>query len=324
MVLLEGLNKLEGIDCQVMRIHKRGKEDGKKLEELSKNIDFVVVPAFRHKDVRWVKRYSKAPVVFDPLISTYLTKVVDYRHYHKTLFKYFADFRSLRAADYLIADTQAMKEYYHRVFAISYQKIGVIPVGFISDHFKPGAERETQQDIVVGFYGSFVPLQGTDVIAEAARILKDEPIRFEIVGSGARYAEFQQQIRKFDLKNVHLNGWLPYEQLAVKLCEFDIALGIFGRSGKAKRVIPNKLFHYAAMQKCMITRKSPAIPEIFNDDHIVSIEADGQHLASAIMELKNDKPKRLRMAMSAYLKVSAEFNEIATAERFVKFLSEMR
>lgn len=324
MVLLDGLKKLEDVNSEVFRIEKRNKAEGAKLAELSADADFVIVPAFRHKDVRWVKKFATAPVVFDPLISTYLTKVIDYGHYHKAVFKYISDFRSLRAADYLLADTFEMKKYYQRFFCIPEHKIGVVPVGYISDHFVPAGNKVEFEELVVGFYGSFVPLQGTDIIAEAARILKDEPVRFEIIGSGARYSQFRQKIEKHGLNNIHLNGWLPYEKLAAKLQEFDIALGIFGRSGKAARVIPNKLFHYAALQKCVISRRSPAIPEIFDDRDMISIETNGQELASAIMTLKNDRQKRSSLAMSAYEKISSEYNEIAIARRLVSFLSTVR
>jgi glycosyltransferase involved in cell wall biosynthesis len=320
-VLLQGLQQTPGVVCHTHSLKKRNRAEGEELRERSKFYDWVLVPSFRHQDVRWVKQYASAPVVFDPLISTYLTKVEDYGHYYKAPHKLWVDYRSLHAADLLVADTEAMKDYYHRIFRVPAQKIGVAPVGFIRNDFAPHPFKEAGDTFVAGFYGSFVPQQGTLVIAEAARMLASENIRFDIIGTGAEYRLFTHFIAKHQLHNIRLLGWLPYEQLATTMADFDMALGIFGTSEKANRVIPDKLFHYAAMRKCIVTRSSKAITEIFSTGHnILTITPNGQSLADNIRLLRDNPDMREQLALKGWETIREGYREEAIAQKLLAFL----
>lgn len=324
-VLLEGLKKAKGITCSTLSIEERNAVNAAKLKELSSEVDFVIVPAFRHKDVSWVKRHSQAPVVFDPLISEYLTKVIDYGQWYKAPTKFLFDYSVLRHADFLLADTEAMKQYYSKWFCFPKDKIGVVPVGYISSDFEPKKHITTDGKFHVGFYGSFVPLQGTDVIAKAAALLKNENIIFDMIGNGATYGEFLKIKEKNKLSNIQLHGWLPYEKLSDTIAGFDICLGIFGRSGKAERVIPNKLFHYAAMQKCTITRESDAINEIFSpQNNIITIVPNADKLAESILALKNNQTQTQSISEASYNLISNSFNEHSIAEKLINFLSQQQ
>ncbi len=322
-VILKGIEKHNDIIAEKLTLSGRDKTNADKLKSLSTNCDFVFVPAFRHKDVAWVKKHSKAPVVFDPLISEYLTKVVDYGQWYKAPTKYLLDAKAFRHADLLIADTQEMKKYYSRFLHYPESRIAVIPVGFISDDFVPAENQGNDGLFHAGFYGSFVPLQGTDVIAEAAFLLKKENIVIDIIGNGTTYKDFLARIKKNDLSNIRLHGWLPYNQLSDMFSIFDVALGIFGRSGKAKRVIPNKLFHYAAMNRCIITRESDAIREIFTPgENIVTISPTAGNLAETLLRLKNNIDDKNEIAQKGHDLIREMYNELKIADRLFSFLSD--
>jgi len=322
-VILKGIEKHNDIIAEKLTLSGRDKQNAEKLKSLSTKCDFVFVPAFRHKDVAWIKRHSNAPVVFDPLISEYLTKVIDYGQWYKAPTKYLLDAKAIHHADLLIADTQEMKEYYSRFFHYPESRIAVIPVGFIADDFVPSEKQNVDDSFHAGFYGSFVPLQGTDVIAEAALLLKKEDIVFDIVGNGATYKDFLSLIQKNDLSNIRLHGWLPYNQLPDMISSFDVALGIFGRSGKATRVIPNKLFHYAAMNRCIITRESNAIREIFTPGvNIVTITPTAENLAEVLIRLKNNHNEKHEIAQKGHDLITEKFNENCIANLLYSFLSD--
>ena len=322
-VLIEGLRKHPHAGCELFSITGRNRENGKELSKRSAEADFVLVPAFRHKDVGWVKQYSRAPVVFDPLISTFLTRVVDYGHYHKAPMKYLFDLTTLRKADLLISDTLEMKKYYSRRYGIAEDRIGVVQDGYITDEFFPTENKHSDAMFHAGFYGSFVPLQGADIIAEAAALLRNEDIVFEIIGAGAMYASFERFIQKNKLNNVIRHGWLRHDQLPDAIGRLDLCLGIFGRSGKAARVVPNKLFHYAAKKKCIVTRESPALYEVFHPGHdIVAIGCHADALAESILDLKRDAVRREQIAAEAYKTISEGFTELKIAEALLSFLKE--
>lgn len=321
-VIIKGLQKIENVELDFFILKSKSREEGNQLLNLSSDFDYVFVPSFRHKDVRWVKRHSHCPLIFDPLISTYLTKVIDYKHYHKAPIKFIFDRVVLRSADILLADTAMMKEYYHKIFKIPLERIIVVPVGFIEEDFQL-INQPLNSKFTVGFYGSFVPLQGSDIIVEAARILKNYDISFVIIGSGAKYNFFKNKIRQYQLENIDLKGWLPYRQLAEELSAFDIALGIFGASGKAKRVIPNKLFHYAALGKCIITADHPAIHEIFSSNtNIVLIPPIAEILSQKILELREQNDRRYEIGQCAQNLIRSNYSDLNIANIIYEDLTE--
>ena len=65
-----------------------------------------------------------------------------------------------------------------------------------------------------------------------------------------------------DLHDIRFIDWIQYEQLPKAISAADVCLGVFGKSAKAARVIPNKVFQVLASQRPLITMDSPAIREI--------------------------------------------------------------
>lgn len=322
-VLIEGLEKIEGVKLNICRITSHRKFDRKAFSELEAQADFIYIPPFRHRDVAFIKKFSAKPVVFDPLISKFLTKD-DFGHFWKLPFKYFLDKIPFSKCDVLISDTNCHKNYFSRKFNIPLEKIHVLPIGVSTDSFYK-SERIPSSDGVfkVGFYGTFVPLQGTDKIIETAHVLKDHAdIRFEIVGGGYRFKQAKDLAEKRKLTNVRFQGVLKYNELNAQLNQFDLCLGIFGDSKKADYVIPNKIYHYASVGKCTLTKDTDGIKELFTDnENIILTSIKPQDIANAILKLKADPKKIESIGEKAYQLITKEYNEVEIAKRFLAILS---
>ena len=115
------------------------------------------------------------------------------------------------------------------------------------------------------FYGQFIPLHGIETIVRAARLTKDEPIEWQLIGKGQEADRIQQLISAQPLPKLKWEPWIAYECLPRRISGADVCLGIFGTSGKAASVIPNKVFQIVAMGRPIITRDSPAIREMLAD-----------------------------------------------------------
>lgn len=321
-VLIKGLEKLDNVNLSQYEFGVKNKETGQKLKKLAENVDYILIPPFRHTDIKFIKNYSDKPIIFDPLVSNYLTKVVDYKHWWKAPLKYFSDALPMRQSDILVADTEHHKQYFAKKFKIPLSKIVVVPVGMISDDFKPSNSENNKDTFKVGFYGSFVPLQGTDKIIAAALELKSHnDIVFELIGTGATFKKAQNIATKNGLNNIRFLGWVNYESLADKLHSYDLCLGIFGDSKKADFVVPNKIYHYAALNKCIITKDTPGIREVFTgDDDIFLTSNKPKEIAKAILALKDDEQKRKSIAQNGHELIAANYNEISIAQRLVDFL----
>lgn len=317
-VLLAGLHKLDDVAVNAYEFKVKNARTASQLKSLSEQADYIFVPSFRYKDVAYVKKHTDKPIVFDPLISNYLTKVVDYGHYWKTPFKYLSDYFPFRKCDLLIADTEAHKVLYHRLFKVPLDKICVVPVGVNTSEFYP-TDTPINSKFLVGFYGSYVPLQGTKKIVETARLLQDhKDIQFELIGGGAQFKEAKHLAERYQLQHLDFVPRVAYEKLSERVNRFDICLGIFGDSLKANSVIPNKIFHYAALAKPIITRNSAAVTEVFKHrKNIVLSTTNPNQIAEAILELKSTPELCSALGQEAYKTITEGFNEEKIAQKFV-------
>lgn len=319
-VLISGLRKLENVQVTLFSLQKKNSKEREQLTQMAKDHDLIYIPPFRHTDVSFVKKSCQKPVIFDPLISKYLTKVVDYNHFWKAPLKYFADLVPFKKCDVLIADTVEHQEYFSQKFNISKDKIKVVEVGVDTAEFYPKVSLEDKEVFRVGFYGTFNPLQGIDKILGAAKILEEEKnLEIVILGSGYLFKDMQKISVNLGLKNVNFQGWVAYDELNDLMNNFDVCLGIFGDSLKSDWVVPNKIFHYAALGKSIITKKSSAIERVFKDGQsIILCENNAADLAQKILGIKNNPENRQLLGEGALAVIRKDYNEIAIAERFLE------
>jgi glycosyltransferase involved in cell wall biosynthesis len=140
------------------------------------------------------------------------------------------------------------------------------------------------------FVGKLIPLHGMETILQAAAICSD--VRFHIVGSGQLDALLESRP-----ENVHWDPWMEYEELPGLYQSATCALGIFGVSGKAGRVIPNKAFQALATRTPLITADTAAARELLVHERNALLVPAGNPgaLADTIRRLVSDKPLQARL-----------------------------
>jgi glycosyltransferase involved in cell wall biosynthesis len=108
-------------------------------------------------------------------------------------------------------------------------------------------------------------LHGIETIVEAA--MRSDPARhrWTLFGTGQEAPRIRRLLEQRPVRNIEWIDWVPYERLQEQIAAADMCLGIFGTSGKAERVIPNKAFQIVAAGRPLVTRDSPAIRELVPD-----------------------------------------------------------
>lgn len=226
---------------------------------------YVWVPCFRQRDaeaaVKWARRKG-VPAIFDPLISAYDKQVFEHQKFGPESAEGRAlrdwEARLMQKFDLVIADTDCHAEFFCECFGLAKEKVAVIPVGAEEAVFTPRPMADVSGPIRVLFYGSFIGLQGPEVIAEACRMVPE--VQWTFVGSGPLLENCQQLTQ--GLSNVTWIPWIPYEQLPDRIAEAHVLLGVFGSSQKAGRVIPNKVYQALACGRPVVTQQSPAYPQL--------------------------------------------------------------
>ena len=291
----------------------------------------IFVPEFRHKDIPLasvIAVLSGSKLVFDPLVSRYETRVLDrgdvragspQAWHNKNL-----DRISFNLPDLVIADTDQHASFYSDGFGVAPQKIKVLPVGFDEETFRQAPWRDRGERLEILFYGSFLPLHGIDTIIDAAAALIGEKVRFTLLGDGQTLGAAKERVVSKGLENVRFTPGVSTEELALAIPEYDIVLGVFGRTPKASMVVPNKIYQALAVGRPVITADTPALREfLVPGEHLISVPAgEGDALASMIMTLYRDPELSRELAGKGGAFVRERFNSKEIAKRLNGILQE--
>jgi glycosyltransferase involved in cell wall biosynthesis len=250
------------------------------------SFDVVLVGYPGHLDLAAARRAAgERPVVFNPLVSLADTFVADRGRFRPGSPAGRAlqaiDRRAFRSADVVVADTEAHACHLAQLAGVPTERMAVCFVGAEERLFRPGWAPEEPFRCL--FVGKLIPLQGVETIVDAARAAPELP--FRIVGSGQLEPLLADRPR-----NVEWISWVDYKRLPGELHRAGCALGIFGTSEKAQRVIPNKAFQALACGTPLVTADTPAARELLVDrgSALLVPPGDPQALAAAVRRLAGD------------------------------------
>jgi glycosyltransferase involved in cell wall biosynthesis len=258
--------------------------------------------------------FGPKPLVFDPFFSVYDTVVSDRRLLQPGSLGARLLRRSerylLRIPHLVLADTTAHAAYYSGLAGLPYQRVRVVPVGVETEVFAPSDPPPLGDEFRVLFYGTYIPLHGVEVILVAASLLRDEGLQFRLIGRGQTRPMADGLARRLQLANVTFVDWVPFHELVNEIAAAHIVLGIFGTSGKAARVVPNKVYQAMSVGRCVVTRDSPAIREMFvPGEHLaVCPPGDPHALAETIRQLRADPARLAALAAAGRAVVRERFS----------------
>jgi glycosyltransferase involved in cell wall biosynthesis len=273
--------------------------------------DAVIVGYPGHLDVPVARLRARGlPIVFNPLVSLSDTLVSDRRRFEpdslgaRLLER--VDRVAFDTADLLVTDTDADRRFFEGLTGTA---VEVCFVGAEERLFTAGWS--PPPDFEVLFIGKLIPLQGVDVVLEAARRLPE--LRFRLVGSG----QLEPLLRDRP-DNVEHRPWIPYEELPGAIQRAGCALGIFGTSPKAGRVIPNKAFQALACAAPLVTADTPAARELLVDGESALLvpPGDAAALAGAIGRVAADPALAARLSSGGRDTYEREASEAVLGERW--------
>jgi len=277
------------------------------LRRPREHFDVVVVGYPGHLDLtaaRWAA--NGAPVVFNPLVSLADTLVADRGRFRpgSPAARVLAaiDRHALRAADLVVCDTRSHADHLARLGGLDPARVAVCFVGAEERVFRPGWS--PQERFTCLFVGKLIPLHGLETILAAARLAPE--IRFRVVGSGQL-----EPILAAAPANVEHVPWVEYERLPDELHRAGCALGVFGTSAKADRVIPNKAFQSLACATPLVTADTAGARELLADSvsALLVPPGDPAALVDAVRRLAADSALAQRLSeggLATYRKHASE------------------
>lgn len=271
----------EGWSAGPARVARLALAEARLSRRRPQGFDAFIVGYPGHLDLFAARRAARdRPIVFNPLVSLADTLVTDRRRFRPGSVAARAleavDRRAFRSADLVVADTQG-----HAHFFADLAGLAVVEVCFVGAEdrlFRPGWQ--PPERFTALFVGKLIPLQGVETILAAASLAPD--VSFRIVGSGQLAPLLSRRP-----PNVEHVPWVEYEQLPGEIHRAGCALGIFGTTGKAQRVIPNKAFQAIACGAPLVTADTPAARELLKDGDSALLvpPGDAEALAVAVRRL---------------------------------------
>ena len=186
---------------------------------------------------------------------------------------------ALRAADLVVADTEANAGFLCPLAGLPRERLAVVPVGAEERLFRPGWE---PRDPPL-FVGKLIPLHGLETILEAARLAPD--LRLRVAGS----ASSRPSSPSGPGTSSGSRG-SPTPSCRTRCARASCALGIFGTSDKARRVIPNKAYQALACGVPLVTADTPAARELLVDGESALLvpPGDAAALVAALRRLRDE------------------------------------
>jgi glycosyltransferase involved in cell wall biosynthesis len=260
--------------------------------------DFYFVSYMGHFLVIFMRLFTKKPIVFDFYLSIYDMMCNDRKVYSPDSFlgklTYWIEKKSLEKADYVIVDTNKLIESLSNMYGVPADKFVRVPLTINEENVVKKEVERYKEEFTVLYVGSYIPLHGTEVIMEAARILQEqgEELFFLMIGQGPDHAKCKALADKYDLKNIEFKGFMTLEELNYYYNAADVNLGLFSTGERANSVVLNKTNDSFRVGKPHLTLETDAMKEAFSDNEDIFYTKDNspETLAKRIVEIKNDKP----------------------------------
>ena len=281
---------------------------------VKERFDAVIVGYPGHFDVPIARQIAKGrPIVFNPLVSLWDTLVADRQRFANGspaagVVRH-VDRIAFRRADLVVADTAAHARFFADRFDLRPERLDVCFVGAEDRLFRPGWQPRERFRVL--FVGKLIPLHGVETILEAARLAPEVP--FRVVGSGQLDALLHERP-----PNVEWIDWIEYEELPPEIQAAGCALGVFGTSEKAARVIPNKAFQALACGTPLVTADTPAARELLRDGESALLVPPGnaEALAAAVRRLAADAELARKIGAGGLAAYRAQASEEVLGERW--------
>jgi len=292
--------------------------------------DVMIIPWRGIIALPLAKVLCKKPIVYNSAISIYDTLVLDRKTIKPNSVKakiiHVIEKLAYQWSDMIYTESFAYIKYFVNEFSLDKNKFRRLFLSVDETIYQPLPYKEPTQKFKVLYFGTFIPLHGTDTIVEAAKIVsKYKDIVFIFSGTGQEKILVENLAKKYHLSNVKFLGFVEKSIYLKNITEADVCLGIFGKSSKAKNVVTNKVTQILASQKPLITMDSEAIREINaeNEKNCILVPPnDPKKLAEAILFLKNNPHERESIAKAGRDLYVKNLSMEKTGKLLVSYLME--
>lgn len=161
---------------------------------------------------------------------------------------------------------------------------------------RSAAQKTLQRGV---FIGRFVEKKGVHTLIEAAALLKNDNVTFDLYGYGSLDGDYRVKIEELGIQNINLLGPLEGSDVvkAIENADFLIVPSVVAKNGDTEG-FPTVIFESMAAGRPVVTTTVSAIPDYLSDmDQAIVVEPNNpKSLADGIRRLVN-MPESRRAAL---------------------------
>jgi glycosyltransferase involved in cell wall biosynthesis len=180
------------------------------------------------------------------------------------------------------------------------RKIQVVRAGIDVERFNPSVDGRAirkklgihEDDFVLFFMGWLYQFSGLKEVAAELAVVKDEypDLKVLIVGEGDLLHELQHIKKGYELDQLVLVGWQPYEKIPEFIAASDICLLPAYDNEVMRHIVPIKMYEYMACGKPVLASRLPGIMKEFGEGNgVVYVDKPAEALKKAIMLHDDDE-----------------------------------
>jgi glycosyltransferase involved in cell wall biosynthesis len=215
----------------------------------------------------------------------------------------------------LILVTNEAKDYYVNNYRMNPEKIVVLPNYIDWDRLKKfkidsNLHQELKDKFTLVYFGDTGLRRGTLTILEAAEALySHKDIFFLIIGISKEQLLLESIIKRRELNNVKLTGWINVNEAFNYINAAKVGLCPFLRNIHHDTTYANKMFQYMAFQKPVIVSDCSAQSNVVINEQVGMVFEAGNSmdLSSKILDIQ-DFTKYKKYSENAFQCVKTKFN----------------
>ncbi len=300
------------------------------IAKIASELNIPLVLEFNSFDTWKIKYWENSKNTFKRFIKRYLLL---------NLIKKIENY-NLKKAFLITTVSKPLKEDLLKL-GIPEEQILVNPNGVDLKKFNPVVEngiesKELKQklgindnELVVGFSGTFGPWHGIPQLAEAIDIILSEKlinhIHFLLIGDGILRREMIKKLKKY--RNVTFTGIIPYSKIQnyLTVCDILVSPHCLQVDGREFFGSPTKLFEYMAMKKGIVASNLGQIGEILKDEQtaILVKPGDVRDLVRGIKLLAGNSELRKYLGENARKEIIKKYTWNKHVERIMERLDLM-
>lgn len=254
-----------------------------------------------HRFVPWLRLFCRKPVLYNALCSLYEGAVLDRIESNplKRLKIWLIDFFAFSCSSVVLVETFAQVFFLASHFLQRKEKLRRVFTGLPASWLLLEPPTLATGSFHVVFRGGLQPYLGLETILAAADLLRNEPVRWTIMGRGPLQSWLETEVEKRHNSAITLRtDFIPEAELQEILRIASVALGPVSNHSRARRTIPNKIFEYLALGVPIVAAKTESLEEILTDHQNALLIEPGsaQALAEALVELMHSPSLRLQIS----------------------------